>query len=160
MIPLPSFTPFRSQISTISPRWKLPSNCCMPAASRLRLFFFRANAAPASTISLPRVRRPVNSHRSRLSSLFFAGRNHVAMRVIASPEEHNLVTSSPKEILQQKSASSNQSSAISSQPSVTSDQLPVTSHQPPVTSHQTTPIPSTQPLSPLRLKTEVVKENG
>jgi len=34
--------------------------------------------------------------------LFFAGQNHVAMRVIASAEEHNLVTSSPKEILQRK----------------------------------------------------------
>lgn len=34
--------------------------------------------------------------------LFFAGRNHVAIRVIASPEEHNLVTSSPKEILERK----------------------------------------------------------
>jgi len=32
--------------------------------------------------------------------LFFAGRNHVAMRVIASPEEHELVTSSPKEIME------------------------------------------------------------
>lgn len=30
--------------------------------------------------------------------LFFAGQNHVAMRVIASPEEHNLVTSNPQEI--------------------------------------------------------------
>jgi len=34
--------------------------------------------------------------------LFFAGRNHVAFRVISSPDEHNLVTSSPKEILAQK----------------------------------------------------------
>lgn len=31
--------------------------------------------------------------------LFFAGPNHVAMQVVASPEEHPLVTSSPKEIL-------------------------------------------------------------
>jgi type IV secretory pathway VirB4 component len=31
--------------------------------------------------------------------LFFAGRNHVAIQVIASPEEHNLVTTSPKEML-------------------------------------------------------------
>jgi len=39
--------------------------------------------------------------------LFFAGRNHVAMRVIASPEEHNLVTSSPKEILQRRTETIN-----------------------------------------------------
>ena len=31
--------------------------------------------------------------------LFFAGPNHVAMQVVASPEEHPLVTSSPKEIM-------------------------------------------------------------
>ena len=31
--------------------------------------------------------------------LFFAGPNHVAMQVVASPEEHPLATSSPKEIL-------------------------------------------------------------
>lgn len=31
--------------------------------------------------------------------LFFAGANHVAMQVVASPEEHPLATSSPKEIL-------------------------------------------------------------
>lgn len=34
--------------------------------------------------------------------LFFAGPNHVAMQVVASPEEHPLVTSSPKEILAAK----------------------------------------------------------
>ncbi|MEX0587503.1 MAG: ATP-binding protein, partial [Patescibacteria group bacterium] len=32
--------------------------------------------------------------------LFFAGPNHVAMQVVASPEEHPLATSSPKEILE------------------------------------------------------------
>jgi len=31
--------------------------------------------------------------------LFFAGANHVAMRVIASPQEHKLITSNPAEIL-------------------------------------------------------------
>lgn len=38
--------------------------------------------------------------------LFFAGRNHVAIRVIASPEEHNLVTTSPKEILKKQAEAS------------------------------------------------------
>lgn len=32
--------------------------------------------------------------------IFFAGQNHVAIRVIASPDEHRLITSSPKELLQ------------------------------------------------------------
>ncbi len=31
--------------------------------------------------------------------LFFAGTNHVAMQVVASPSEHKLITTSPKEIL-------------------------------------------------------------
>ena len=34
--------------------------------------------------------------------LFFAGPSHVAMRVIASPEEYELVTSTPSEILRKK----------------------------------------------------------
>ncbi|MDO8619536.1 MAG: ATP-binding protein [Candidatus Daviesbacteria bacterium] len=32
--------------------------------------------------------------------LFFAGNTHVAMRVVASPEEHKLITSNPAELLQ------------------------------------------------------------
>jgi type IV secretory pathway VirB4 component len=32
--------------------------------------------------------------------LFFAGANHVAIRVVASPEEHELITSKPEELLQ------------------------------------------------------------
>jgi hypothetical protein len=31
--------------------------------------------------------------------LFFAGQNHVALRVIASPEEHELITTNPEELL-------------------------------------------------------------
>jgi len=34
--------------------------------------------------------------------IFFAGRNHVAMQVIASAEEHKLITSNPEELLQMK----------------------------------------------------------
>jgi len=36
--------------------------------------------------------------------LFFAGQNHVAAQVIASPEEHLLITSKPSEILQMRQA--------------------------------------------------------
>ncbi len=32
-------------------------------------------------------------------ALFFAGQNHVAMRVVASPEEHELITTDPRELL-------------------------------------------------------------
>ncbi len=34
--------------------------------------------------------------------LFFAGANHVAMRIIASPQEHKLITSNPAELLAMK----------------------------------------------------------
>jgi type IV secretory pathway VirB4 component len=34
--------------------------------------------------------------------LFFAGANHVAIRVVASPEEHRLITTKPEEILSKK----------------------------------------------------------
>ena len=34
--------------------------------------------------------------------LFFAGPNHVAMRVVASPDEHRLITSKPEEILRMR----------------------------------------------------------
>jgi len=36
--------------------------------------------------------------------IFFAGQNHVAIQVIASEEEHKLITSNPEEILRQKFA--------------------------------------------------------
>lgn len=34
--------------------------------------------------------------------IFFAGQNHVALRVVASPEEHSLITTNPEELLQQQ----------------------------------------------------------
>lgn len=34
--------------------------------------------------------------------IFFAGKNHVAIRVIASPDEHQLITSNPEELLRMK----------------------------------------------------------
>lgn len=37
-------------------------------------------------------------------ALFFAGQNHVAMRVVASPEEHQLITTNPREVLQSQAA--------------------------------------------------------
>jgi len=36
--------------------------------------------------------------------IFFAGQNHVALRVIASEEEHNLITSNPEDLIKQKKA--------------------------------------------------------
>jgi conjugal transfer ATP-binding protein TraC len=34
--------------------------------------------------------------------IFFAGQNHVALRVIASPDEHQVITTNPEEILQKR----------------------------------------------------------
>lgn len=34
--------------------------------------------------------------------LFFAGQNHVAMRVVASPDEHELITTNPKELVERE----------------------------------------------------------
>ena len=36
--------------------------------------------------------------------LFFAGSNHIAMRVIASQDEHEIITTNPQEILQRRAA--------------------------------------------------------
>jgi len=36
--------------------------------------------------------------------IFFAGQNHVALRVVASPEEHSLITTNPEELLQKREA--------------------------------------------------------
>ncbi|MFC1627190.1 VirB4-like conjugal transfer ATPase, CD1110 family [Patescibacteria group bacterium] len=38
------------------------------------------------------------------NGIIFAGSNHVALKVVASPEEHQLITSDPKEILAKKAA--------------------------------------------------------
>jgi hypothetical protein len=37
-------------------------------------------------------------------ALFFAGQNHVAMKVVASPEEHILITTNPQETLDRQKA--------------------------------------------------------
>lgn len=61
--------------------------------------------APASIDLLARVFNLSEGEQRLLLSegigegLFFAGNTHVAMRVVASPNEHQLITSNPKEIL-------------------------------------------------------------
>lgn len=37
--------------------------------------------------------------------IFFAGSNHVALRVVASPDEHRVISSDPREILRQRQQS-------------------------------------------------------
>ncbi|MDZ4232023.1 MAG: conjugal transfer protein TraC, partial [Candidatus Pacearchaeota archaeon] len=40
--------------------------------------------------------------------IFFAGQKHVAIKVVASPMEHEIVTSSPKELLERRRTASEQ----------------------------------------------------
>lgn len=121
--------------------------------------------------------------------LFFAGNNHVAIRVIASSQEHQLVTSKPEEILAQKKI---QPSSIPMPKPETSTFPPAPKPTPPQTPYQKTvpvqsvvektasippeklfppspsqsnptshlsPPPSTSPLPP-RFKSEIIIDNG
>ena len=51
-------------------------------------------------------------------ALFFAGQNHVAIKVVASPEEHGLITTDPRELLekQQKLAAAAMAAATAPHP--------------------------------------------
>ncbi len=65
-------------------------------------------------------------------SLFFAGQNHVAMRVVASPEEHALITTDPREALRRKEEAEAQ--AIKQTQATLSQKLNATPPQPEQTS--------------------------
>ena len=45
--------------------------------------------------------------------LFFAGNNHVAIQIVASPEEHKLITTKPSEVLEMKEAELRKASTAS-----------------------------------------------
>jgi type IV secretory pathway VirB4 component len=44
--------------------------------------------------------------------IFFAGQNHVALRVVASDEEHQVITSDPEEILKKRAAEKEKKAAV------------------------------------------------
>jgi conjugal transfer ATP-binding protein TraC len=50
--------------------------------------------------------------------LFFAGTNHVAMKVVSSPQEHELITSKPQEILAQKQKDDRAKASLTQKPPV------------------------------------------
>lgn len=56
--------------------------------------------------------------------LFFAGKNHVAMKIIAAPFEHQLITSNPEEIMKRQQAQ-RAAGLIDSQPAMPPQQPPV-----------------------------------
>lgn len=67
--------------------------------------------APAAIDKLKKVFYLTDGEKSFLMSagigqgLFFAGANHVALQVVASENEHNLITTNPNELLEQKTDS-------------------------------------------------------
>ncbi len=82
--------------------------------------------------------------------LFFAGQNHVAMKVLAAPFEHELITSNPQEILERQQQA--QSSALESGqiPNNEKPSIPLTSYPPisPTPSSNENLTPSSIPTSP------------
>ena len=58
--------------------------------------------------------------------LFFAGQNHVAIRVVASPEEDKLITSKPEEILSQQAAIPPLPTATIPRPLLQVEEIPAT----------------------------------
>jgi hypothetical protein len=55
--------------------------------------------------------------------IFFAGQNHVAIRVIASEEEHKLITSNPEEVMKMKAQKQTLESSIKDEP-ISNNQTP------------------------------------
>lgn len=89
--------------------------------------------------------------------LFFAGNNHVAMRVVSSNQEHQLVTTKPEEILAQKKQSVTPTSSPTSPQTISlSKNLPQDSTGTPKKSET---LPPQSPLPP-RIKSEIIMENG
>ena len=68
--------------------------------------------------------------------LFFAGQNHVAIRVIASPEEHVVITTNPEE-LQQIEAARQQQQASLQQTTAAMQQMAAQANQPAATETET-----------------------
>lgn len=56
--------------------------------------------------------------------LFFAGQNHVALKVLAAPFEHDLITSNPEEVIQQQNNATYQSMPNNIPPPVQPQPLP------------------------------------
>lgn len=95
--------------------------------------------------------------------LFFAGQNHVAMKVLAAPFEHDLITSNPEELLKQKqnaaaapesTLENNINQLINQAPAAPPPPQPFIPQQPqpgldPTTGQPTAPqVPNTQGLIP------------
>jgi type IV secretory pathway VirB4 component len=76
-------------------------------------------------------------------ALFFAGQNHVAMRVVSSPEEHELITTDPRELL----AKRERLAALTAAATPSTDQI--------TPSAPTPPAPATPPTTAPKLSTPI-----
>lgn len=65
--------------------------------------------------------------------LFFAGQNHVAMRVVASSEEHRLITTKPEELLAIEKEKEKEGQTQTSSAPRSEEKLKVTQQTPPLT---------------------------
>lgn len=96
--------------------------------------------------------------------LFFAGKNHVAMKVIAAPFEHQLITSNPEELMKRQQAQQQQAQVAPKIPLPTMPQFqappPTNTFKPPVAQatpsaqsvpsvNVTQPVISTHPAAPV-----------
>lgn len=70
--------------------------------------------------------------------LFFAGQNHVAMKVIASPDEHQLITSNPEEVLKKRQSENREPQTDDNENKDESSHSTVSSQQPAVNNSQPT----------------------
>ena len=80
--------------------------------------------------------------------IFFAGQNHVAIQIIASEDEHNLITSNPEDVLKKQN--------------ILNNQKPDNGFKPPIKPIQNPSVPTTVGTDPLDkrepLKTEEIKK--
>jgi len=75
--------------------------------------------------------------------IFFAGQNHVALRVVASDQEHRVITTNPEEILAQRAASTQ--NKIKQTLESTEDNVPKVSTSRP----NKPPLSTTNPVAPV-----------
>lgn len=105
--------------------------------------------------------------------LFFAGSNHVAMKVVASPQEHQLITSKPEEILERRRVAQaslpplpqntpvNQPEIKQNIPSIIETTSPSQNTPTPLPTQQTKqPVVQTSKPLPPRFKSEIIVDNG
>jgi hypothetical protein len=88
--------------------------------------------------------------------IFFAGQNHVAIRVVASEEEHKLITSNPEEVLRAKKEAEAAKRAEMKSPEVEVE-VPVFKA---ITNHQIPSAPNNDQSPNIKLQTEEKKDSA